>query len=64
MTYNNDPKQTMWETWFVSSVIILMATLFVGTLEGSRIIFPNWDIFAIVVFINFCVSLGYGMKKR
>lgn len=63
MTNNNDPKQTIWEIWFVTATVILMATIFIGTLEGSRIIFPHWDIFASVAFLNFCIALGYGMKK-
>lgn len=64
MTYNNEPKQTMWEIWFTISVILLLSTIVIGTFENSRIEYPNWPYWAIITFINFCISLGYGMKKK
>ena len=62
-TYNNEPKQTMWEMWFITSVVLLLGTLFIGTIEGSVEMFPHFNIWLTIVFINFCVSLGYGIKN-
>jgi membrane protein YdbS with pleckstrin-like domain len=58
-TYS-DSKQTMWETWFVLSVIIVFAYLVVGVMIGSEQQFPNWDIFAVLAIVNLLVCLYKG----
>jgi hypothetical protein len=59
----DNARQTMGETWFVASFIILFAYLFVGTLEGSMQMFPNWPYFAGLALINFLICLYYGTRK-
>ncbi len=63
MKLSEETKQTLWETWFVASVIVFLAYLFVGTLEGSKIIFPNWLVFAPISGINLLVCIIIGLKK-
>jgi hypothetical protein len=64
MKKSEQVKQTMWETWFVASVIIFLAYFFVGTLEGSKTAFPNWLPFMIASFINLAICTYYGFKTR
>ena len=62
-TYS-DSKQTMWETWFVLSIVILASYIIVGTMEGSVDMFPNWSIFAGIALFNFIVCLHIGCRKE
>lgn len=62
-TYS-DSKQTMWETWFVASFIIVIAYIVVGTMEGAVDMFPNWGIFAGIALFNFIVCLHIGCRKE
>lgn len=64
MKKSNEPRQTMWEMWFVASIIIFLAYFFVGTLEGSKTFFPNWLPFMILATINLLICLYYGFKTR
>lgn len=59
---SEEAQQTMWETWFVASVIIILAFLFVGTLPGSQETFPNWLPFMLASCINLSICLYYGFK--
>jgi hypothetical protein len=63
MNKKEQSKQTMWETWFVASAIIFFAYFFVGTLENSRIDFPNYPYFAMASVFNLAASLYYGTKR-
>jgi len=63
-TYSNDPKQTMWEMWFVTSVIVFLATMFVGTIEGSVQMFPHFDMWLGLVFLNLVFCIFNGLKQR
>lgn len=63
MKKSEDSKQTIWEAWFVASVIIFLAYLFVGTLDGSIAFFPNWPYFFGLSLINLVICLYYGFKK-
>ena len=63
MKLSEETKQTMWETWFVASVIIFLAYLFVGTSEGSKIMFPNWLTFMLISMVNLIICIFYGIKK-
>jgi uncharacterized membrane protein SirB2 len=62
VTYT-DSRQSMWETWFVASFIIVIAYIFVGTMEGSQEMFPNWYIFTIIAMFNFILCIHRGMRK-
>lgn len=55
--------QTMWEIWFVASVIIFLAYFFVGTLENSITFLPNWPYFFGLSIINLVICLYQGFKK-
>ena len=57
-------SQTMWETWFVSATTIFLAYIFIGMLEGSKTMFPNWCYFASLSCINFLYCLYVGTKPR
>lgn len=54
--------QTAWETWFVASVIWVLALIFVGTLDGSReiIIYPY---VLVLAFINIVICSYVGFKS-
>jgi hypothetical protein len=63
MNRKEQAKQTMWETWFVSSIIIFFAYFFVGTLENSKVDFPNWLPFMLASMVNLIICIIYGTKK-
>ena len=63
MTSNNNPKYTMWEAWFTSSLIVLLLSIAAGTLENSRAIFPYWDIWMTAVCINFVIAVITGRRE-
>ena len=63
MKKSEDSKQTIWEAWFVASVIIFLAYLFVGTLDNSIKSFPNWPYFFGLSLTNLVICLYYGFKK-
>ena len=62
MKKSEETKQTMWETWFVASVIIFLAFFFVGTLDNSKTEFPNWLPFMLASCINLIICIYYGVK--
>ena len=55
-------QQTMWETWFVASVIIILAFLFVGTLDNSINTYPNWIYYFSIACLNLSICLYYGFR--
>lgn len=55
-------KQTMWEYWFVISIILFLGSFFIGTLEGSKTFLPNWIYAMGLVTINLMTCLYYGLK--
>lgn len=57
---SEESRQTMWEMWFVASVIILLAYLFVGTLEGSKTFLPNWLPFMLLSMVNLIICIYKG----
>lgn len=59
---SEEAQQTMWETWFVASVIIILAFLFVGTLDNSVNTYPNWIYYFSIAFINLSICLYYGFR--
>jgi hypothetical protein len=61
---NKEPKfQVIWETWFITSVIIFLAYTFVGTLENSQTEFPNWLPFMLIACVNLIICIYYGYKS-
>jgi hypothetical protein len=57
-------QQLRWEIWFLISVVIFGAYLFVGMLDGSREYFPNWPYFAMLATINLFVSIIVGTRRK
>ena len=64
MKKSEQTKQTIWEMWFVASAILFLAYFFVGTLENSKVDFPNYPYFAIAAVINLAICIYYGVKPR
>lgn len=62
MSNNNESKQAMWEMWFVASVIIFLATIFVGT-TVNKYEYPNFDIWLGVVIANIIICIMIGSRK-
>ena len=60
MIINNDPKQSLWELWFVISIIWVITIFMIGMLPNSKINFPHWDICAVLCSVNciFCAVVG------
>ena len=59
-------RQTMWETWFVISLVLILVALVTGLMEYSKIDFPNWPYFVGIVVINFlfCIKIGIHTPKK
>lgn len=57
-------NQTLWETWFVSSLTIFGITFLLGTLSGSKDFMPNYWYYFGISFINVIASLFVGLKKQ
>ena len=62
--YPNDPKQTIWEMWFITSIILFVNTIFIGTTEGSVQMFPHFDVWLGIVFLNLVFCVFNGLKQR
>jgi hypothetical protein len=54
--------QTGWEFWFVSSVVVVIVMLFLGTIEDSKTFLPYWPYFLVLAFINLLTCLYYGTR--
>lgn len=63
-TYSNEPQQNMWEIWFVSSVIIMISLLIIGTTDGSKEFIPNFPYYITLSTINLIVCIITGSKKQ
>lgn len=55
----------IWEVWLYVSIVILVAFLFVGTLEGSKEEYPNWYLGVMCAIGNLlaCVIKGATTKE-
>lgn len=62
-TYS-EAKETLWLIWFLASFIVFIVYFIIGTMEDSRIIFPNWDIFFGIVVVNLIYCCYVGFKPR
>ena len=63
-TYSNDPRQDLWERWFIISIIFLLSTLFIGTLYNSKTNFPNYLYWLTGATINLIICLIIGLRKN
>jgi len=57
-----DAKQSMWESWFVLSIIFFIGIFFICTLEGSGEV-KELPYFLGVSIINLIICLFYGTRK-
>ncbi|MBP6128232.1 hypothetical protein [Flavobacterium sp.] len=60
-TKSEAQKQYIWEAWFVSGVILLLACIFIGTVSAETI-FPYHNYVTIASFLNVATCLYYGNK--
>jgi len=60
-TYSNEPQQTKWEIWFVTSVILFISTLI---WEAIVIELPViYDGLLLATFANLIYCIIVGIKK-
>jgi len=59
-TYSNEPQQTKWEIWFVTSIILFISMMLWGTCENSQNlpIIYNGLLLATLVNLVYCVYEG------
>ena len=62
-TYSNDPKQSMWETWFVASVIVFLSIIFWVTHYNNEQLPIYYDALLLATFVNLIYCLTIGLKK-
>ena len=62
-TYSNDPQQSIWETWFVTSVIIFLSIIFWGTIYNNEQLPIYYDVLLLASFVNLIYCLYIGLKK-
>lgn len=58
-----EAQQTIWETWFLISILALLGLLFTGTLINSRVVFPNWTAYTLLACFNLLACIIVGVKK-
>jgi len=63
-TYSNDPKQSMWETWFVTSVILFLSMMFWGTIGNTDNLPIYYDGLLLAIFANLVYCCYIGFKKQ
>lgn len=61
-TYS-DSKQTMWETWFVTSLVLVIVLFILGLMESSKEFIPEWPYIFGLVVANLCYCLFIGRTK-
>ena len=62
-TYSNEPQQTKWEIWFVTSVILFLSMLFWGTIGNTDNLPVIYDGLLLATFVNLIYCLYIGLKK-
>ena len=61
-----ESKQTVWETWFVISIVLIVVMFVTGLMDNSKVYFPNWPYFAAGVLVNvvLCIKRGTHRPKE
>jgi len=62
-TFNNTPKQTMWEIWFTSAVAILLILLFTGTVIEELCDNIIYITLLISAFVNTICAIIVGLNS-
>ena len=57
-------KQSIWEYYFLAALIAFFALFFIGTIEGSKELWPEWPHYFAFTTINLLISIVIGLKKR
>lgn len=61
--YSNEPQQTKWEIWFVTSVILFLSILFWGTIGNTDNLPVIYDGLLLATFVNLIYCITVGIKK-
>ena len=61
-TDKDNSKQTMWETWFVTSLVLVIVLFILGLMESSKEFLPEWPYIFGLVIANLCYCLFIGNK--
>ena len=62
-TYSNEPQQTKWEIWFVTSVTLFLSMLFWGTIDNTDNLPVIYDELLLATFVNLIYCITVGIKK-
>lgn len=62
-TYSNEPQQTKWEIWFVTSVILFLSIMFWGTVNNTNNLPIIYDGLLLAIFANLIYCITIGLKK-
>lgn len=60
-TYSNEPQQTKWEIWFITSVILFISMMIWGTSDVELPII--YDGLLLATFANLIYCIIVGLKK-
>lgn len=58
-TYSNEPQQTKWEIWFITSVILFISMIIWGTIAVELPVIYDGLLFAIFVNLIYCIYKGF-----
>lgn len=57
-TYSNNPKQSIWEIWFVTSIILFISMMIWGTSDVELPVIYDGLLFAIFLNLVYCIYKG------
>ena len=58
-TYSNEPQQTKWEIWFVTSVIVFISMLVWGAIIVERPVIYDGLLLTTCVNLIYCIITGF-----
>lgn len=62
-TYSNEPQQTKWEIWFITSVILFLSIMLWGTNSQPDSLPVIYDGLLLATFANLIYCIIIGIKK-
>lgn len=62
-TYSNEPQQTKWEIWFITSVILFLSMMLWGTISNPQNLPIIYDGLLLATFVNLIYCITIGIKK-
>jgi len=57
-TYSNEPQQTEWEIWFITSIILFISMMIWGTSDVELPVIYDGLLLATFANLIFCISEG------